>query len=116
MMKIIEYLTKILLIALTLVIVAVLVGVLFSPDIRGNVVGLVSTLFNEGYIGYFVFISLLFIYYPVYKFIKNIFKVGSIGEALSLSILKNGIEKKIDTAFYLGLPILLLLFYYLGIL
>ena len=115
-MKIIEYLTKILLIALTLVIVAVLVGVLFSPDIRGNVVGLVSTLFNEGYIGYFVFIYLLFIYYPVYKFIKNIFKVGSIGEALSLSILKNGIEKKIDKVFYLGLPLLLLLFYYLGIL
>ena len=116
MMKIIEYLTKILLIALTLVIVAVLVGVLFSPDIRGNAVGLVSTLFNEGYIGYFVFISLLFIYYPVYKFIKNIFKVGSIGEALSLSILKNGIEKKIDIVIYLGLPILLLLFIFLGIL
>ena len=115
-MKIIEYLTKIFLIALTLVIIAVLVGVLFSPDIRGNVVGLVSTLFNAGYIGYFVFIYLLFIYYPVYKFIKNIFKVGSIGEALSLSILKNGIEKKIDKVFYLGLPLLLLLFYYLGIL
>ena len=115
-MKIIEYLTKILLIALTLVIVAVLVGVLFSPDIRGNAVGLVSTLFNEGYIGYFVFISLLFIYYPVYKFIKNFFKTGSIREALSFSILKMELEKKIDTAFYLGLPLLLLLFYYLGIL
>ena len=116
MMKILEYIKKIFTIALTLVFIAVLVGALFSPDIRGNFVGLVSTLFNEGYVGYFVFISLLFIYYPVYKFIKNIFKVGSIGEALSLSVLKNGIEKKIDTAFYLGLPLLLLLFYYLGIL
>ena len=111
-----EYIKKIITIALTLVFIAVSVGGLFSPDIRGNLVGMVSTLFNEGYVGYFVFISLLFIYYPVYKFIKNIFKVGSIGEALSLSILKNGIEKKIDTAFYLGLPLLLLLFYYLGIL
>jgi len=67
-------------------------------------------------VGYIVIIFLLYLYYPVYKLIINIFKVGSIGEALSLSILKNGIEKKIDTAFYLGLPILLLLFYYLGIL
>ena len=89
-----EYIRKIFLIALTLVIVAVLVGVLFSPDIRGNVVGLVSTLFNEGLVGYFVFISLLFIYYPVYKLIKNIFKVGSIGEALSLSILKMELKRR----------------------
>ena len=111
-----EYIKKIITIALTLVFIAVSVGALFSPDIRGNLVGMVSTLFNEGYVGYFVFISLLFIYYPVYKFIKSMFKVGSIGEALSLSVLKNGIEKKIDTAFYLGLPLLLLLFYYLGIL
>ena len=116
MMKIIEYLTKILLIALTLVIIAVLVGVLFSPDIRGNVVGLVSTLFNAGYIGYFVFISLLFIYYPVYKFIKNIFKVSSIREALSLSVIKNGIEKKIGTAIYLGLPICYIALLFLGVL
>jgi|TARA_B110001454_G_scaffold44656_1_gene43664 hypothetical protein len=115
-MKIIEYIKKIFIIALTLVSIALLVGVLFSPDIRGNFVALVTTLFDRGLVGYIVIIFLLYLYYPVYKLIINIFKVGSIGEALSLSILKNGIEKKIDTAFYLGLPILLLLFYYLGIL
>ena len=115
-MKIMEYIRKIFTIALTLVFIATLVGVLFSPGIRGNVVGLVSTLLDAGLVGYFVFIYLLFIYYPVYKLIKNIFKVGSIGEALSLSILKNGIEKKIDKVFYLGLPLLLLLFIFLGIL
>ena len=113
-MKIKEYILKILIIALTLVVIAGLVGVLFSPDIRGNVVGLVSELLDRGLVGYIVIIFLLYLYYPVYKLIINIFKVGSIGEALSLSILKNGIEKKIDTAFYLGLPILLLLFIFLG--
>ena len=41
-----EYIRKILIIAETLVVIAVLVGVLFSPDIRGNFVGLVSTLFR----------------------------------------------------------------------
>ena len=111
-----EYIWKIITIALTLVFIAVLVGALFSPDIRGNLVGMVSTLFNEGYVGYFVFISLLFIYYPVYKFIKSIFKVGSIGEALSLSVLKNGIEKKIDAAFYLGLPTCYIALLFLGVL
>ena len=118
MMKIIEYIKKILIIALTLVIVAILVGVLFSPDIRGNYVRLVSELLDRGLVGYIVIIFYLpyLFFFPVYKLIKNIFKVGSIGEALSLSILKNGIEKKIDTAFYLGLPILLLLFIFLGIL
>jgi hypothetical protein len=113
-MKIMEYIRKIFTIALTLVFIATLVGVLFSPGIRGNVVGLVSTLFNEGLVGYIVIIFLLNLYYPVYKLIKNIYKVGSIGEALSLSILKNGIEKKIDIVIYLGLPILLLLFMFLG--
>jgi len=116
MMKILEYMMKIITIALTLVFIAVLVGAPFSPDIRGNLVGMVSTLFNEGYVGYFVFISLLYIYYPVYKFIKNIFKVGSIGEALSLSVLKNGIEKKIDAAFYLGLPTCYIALLFLGVL
>ena len=111
-----EYIWKIITIALTLVFIAVLVGALFSPDIRGNLVGMVSTLFNEGYVGYFVFISLLFIYYPVYKFIKSMFKVGSIGEALSLSVLKNGIEKKIDAAFYLGLPTCYIALLFLGVL
>ena len=115
-MKILEYMMKIITIALTLVFIAVLVGAPFSPDIRGNLVGMVSTLFNEGYVGYFVFISLLYIYYPVYKFIKNIFKVGSIGEALSLSVLKNGIEKKIDAAFYLGLPTCYIALLFLGVL
>jgi len=76
----------------------------------------VTTLFDRGLVGYIVIIFLLYLYYPVYKLIKNIFKVGSIGEALSLSIVKSRIEVWIDTAFYLGLPILLLLFYYLGIL
>jgi len=112
-----EYIRKILIIALTLVFIASLVGVLFSPDIRGNYVGLVSELLDRGLVGYIVIIVLPYlIFFPVYKLIKNIFKVGSIGEALSLSILKNGIEKKIDIVIYLGLPILLLLFYYSGIL
>jgi len=111
-----EYIRKILIIAETLFVIAVLVGVLFSPDIRGNFVGVVSNLFNEGLVGYIVIIFLLYIFNPVYKLIKNIFQVGSIREALSLSILKTEIEKKIDTAFYLGLPLLLLLFYYSGIL
>ena len=115
-MKIMEYIRKIFTIALTLVFIATLVGVLFSPGIRGNVVGLVSTLFNEGLVGYIVIIFLLNLYYPVYKLIKNIFKVGSIGEALSLSIVKSRIEVWIDTALYLGLPLLLLLFFFLGIL
>jgi len=39
-MKIIEYIKKIFIIALTLVSIALLVGVLFSPDIRGNFVAL----------------------------------------------------------------------------
>jgi len=112
--RIMEYIRKIFTVALTLVFIAVLVGVLFSPGIRENFVGLVGALFNEGLVGFVVSIFLLYLYYPVYKLIKNIFKVGSIGEALSLSILKNGIEKKIDTAFYLGLPLLLLLFFFLG--
>ena len=111
-----EKIRKIFTIALTLVFIAVLVGALFSPDIRGNFVGLVSALLDRGLVGYIVIIFLLYIFNPVYKLIKNIFQVGSIGEALSLSILKNGIEKKIDTAFYLGLPLLLLLFFFLGIL
>ena len=115
-MKIMEYIRKIFTIALTLVVIATLVGVLFSPGIRGNVVGLVSTLFNEGLVGYIVIIFLLYIFNPVYKLIKNIFKVGSIGEALSLSIVKSRIEVWIDTALYLGLPLLLLLFFFLGIL
>ena len=88
-----EYIRKILIIAETLVVIAALVGVLFSPGIRGNVVGLVSTLFNEGLVGYIVIIFLLYIFNPVYKLIKNIFQVGSIGEALSLSIVKSRIEK-----------------------
>ena len=114
-MKIKEYILKILIIALTLVVIAGLVGVLFSPDIRGNVVGLVSELLDEGLVGYIVIIVLPYLFFfPVYKLIKNIYKVGSIGEALSLSILKNGIEKKIDIVIYLGLPILLLLFIFLG--
>jgi len=116
MTKISEYTQKILTISLTLVFIAIIVGALFSPDIRGNFVGLVSTLINEGLVGFIVFISLLFIYYPVYKFIKNIFKVGSIGEALSLSVLKNGIEKKIDKAFYLGLPVCYIALVFLGVL
>ena len=113
-----EYIRKIFIIALTLVFIAVVVGVLFSPDIRGNVVGLVSELLDRGLVGYIVIIFYLpyLFFFPVYKLIKNIFKVGSIGEALSLSILKNGIEKKIDIVIYLGLPILLLLFIFLGIL
>ena len=37
-MKIMENIRKILIIALTLVFIAGLVGVLFSPDIRGNYV------------------------------------------------------------------------------
>jgi len=109
-----EYIRKIFIIALTLVFIAIVVGVLFSPDIRGNLVALVSTLLDEGLVGYIVIITLLYIYYPVYKLIKNTFKTGSIREALSLSILKTEIEKKIDTAFYLGLPLLLLLFFFLG--
>jgi len=116
MIKILEYIQKIFTITLTLVFIAVLVGALFSPDIRGNFVGLVGTLFNAGLVGFIVFLSLLFVYYPVYKFINNIFKVGSIGEALSLSVLKNGIEKKIDTAFYLGLPICYIALLFLGVL
>ena len=117
-MKIMENIRKILIIGLTLVVIAGLVGVLFSPDIRGNVVGLVSELLDRGLVGYIVIIFYLpyLFFFPVYKLIKNIFKVGSIGEALSLSILKNGIEKKIDIVIYLGLPILLLLFIFLGIL
>ena len=109
-----EYIKKIFTISLTLVFIAVLVGILFSPDIRGNFVALVSALLDGGLVGYIVIIFLLYLYYPVYKLIKNSFKVDSIGEALSLSIVKNGIEKKIDTAFYLGLPLLLLLFFFLG--
>ena len=109
-----EYIRKIFIIALTLVFIAVVVGVLFSPGIRENLVALVSTLLDAGLVGYIVIIFLLHLYYPVYKLIKNIFKVGSIGEALSLSILKNRIEKKIDIVIYLGLPILLLLFIFLG--
>jgi hypothetical protein len=112
-----ENIRKILIIGLTLVFIAGLVGVLFSPDIRGNYVRLVSELLDRGLVGYIVIIVLPYLFFfPVYKLIKNIFKVGSIGEALSLSILKNGIEKKIDIVIYLGLPILLLLFIFLGIL
>ena len=52
-----EYIKKIFTISLTLVFIAVLVGVLFSPDIRGNFVALVSTLLDEGLVGYIVIIS-----------------------------------------------------------
>ena len=106
---------KIFTLVLTLVFISIFVAVLFGMgDVRGNLAGLVSTLFNEGLVGYIVIIFLLNLYYPVYKLIKNIFKVGSIGEALSLSIVKSRIEVWIDTALYLGLPLLLLLFFFLG--
>ena len=114
-MKIMEYIRKIFTIALTLVFIAALVGVLFSPDIRENFVAMVSTLLDAGLVGYIVIIFLLNLYYPAYKLIKNIFKVGSIGEALSLSIVKSRIEVWIDTALYLGLPLLLLLFFFLDL-
>ena len=112
---IMEYIRKIYTIALTLFFIAALVGVLFSPDIRENFVAMVSTLLDAGLVGYIVIICLLNLYYPAYKLIKNIFKVGSIGEALSLSIVKSRIEVWIDTALYLGLPLLLLLFFFLDL-
>ena len=114
MTKVSEYIQKILTISFTLVGIAILVGAVFSSDIRGNFFAFLSILFNAGLLGFFISVTLLFTYYPVYKFIKNIFKVSSIREALSLSVIKNGIEKKIGTAIYLGLPILLLLFIFLG--
>ncbi len=111
---IMEYIRKIYTIALTLFFIAALVGVLFSPDIRENFVAMVSTLLDAGLVGYIVIIFLLNLYYPAYKLIKNIFKVGSIGEALSLSIVKSRIEVWIDKALYVGLPLLLLLFFFIG--
>ena len=116
MTKISEYIQKILTISFTLVGIAILVGAVFSSDIRGNFFAFLSILFNAGLVGFFVSVTLLFSYYPVYKFIKNIFKVSSIGEALSLSVIKNGIEKKIGTAIYLGLPVCYIALLFLGVL
>ena len=110
-----EYIRKIFTIFLTLVFIAVLVGVLFSPDIRGNFVALVSTLLDEGLVGYIVIIFLLYLYYPVYKLFKNIFTTGSVREALSFSIVKSRFEAWIDKVFYLLLPIIILLFFFLDL-
>ena len=108
-----EFIKKVFTIALTLVFIVFLIGVLFSPGIRENFVGLVGALFNEGLVGFVVSIFLLYLYYPVYKFFKNIFTTGSVREALSLSIVKSRIEAWIDKVFYLLLPIILLLFFFL---
>ena len=108
-----EFIKKVFTIALTLVFIVFLIGVLFSPGIRENFVGLVGALFNEGLVGFVVSIFLLYLYYPVYKLFKNIFTTGSVREALSFSIVKSRIEAWIDKVFYLLLPIIILLFFFL---
>ena len=87
---------KIIVIAETLIFIAVLVGVLFSPDIRGNFVSLVSTLLDEGLVGYIVIIFLLFIFNPVYKFFRAFLEIRSLKEALEKSIVKTKIEIWLD--------------------
>ena len=77
----------------TLVFISFFVAVLFDiGEVRGNLAGLVSTLFNEGLVGFLVFITLLYVFYPVYKFFRAFLKIRSLKEALDKSIIKTKIE------------------------
>ena len=105
-----EYIRKILIIAETLVVIAVLVGVLFSPDIRGNFVSLVSTLLDEGLVGYIVIIFLLYLYYPVYKFFRAFLKIRSLKEALDKSIVKTKIDIWLDRIVFGIVPVIYIIF------
>ena len=102
---------KIFTLVLTVVFISFFVAVLFGMgDVRGNLAGLVSTLFNEGLVGFLVFIILLCIYYPVYKFFRAFLKIRSLKEALDKSIIKTKIEIWLDRIVFGILPAIYIIF------
>ena len=102
---------KIFTLVLTLVFISIFVAVLFGMgDVRGNLAGLVSILFNEGLVGFLVFIILLYIYYPVYKFFRAFLKIRSLKEALDKSIVKTKIDIWLDRIVFGILPAIYIIF------
>ncbi|MDA7602206.1 hypothetical protein N8791_06670 [Gammaproteobacteria bacterium] len=102
---------KIFTLVLTLVFISFFVAVLFGMgDVRGNLAGLVSTLFNEGLVGFLILIILLYIYYPVYKFFRAFLKIRSLKEALDKSIIKTKIEIWLDRIVFVIVPAIYIIF------
>ena len=102
---------KIFTLVLTLVFISFFVAVLFGMgDVRGNLAGFVSTLFNEGLVGFLILIILLYIYYPVYKFFRAFLKIRSLKEALDKSIIKTKIEIWLDRIVFVIVPAIYIIF------
>ena len=102
---------KIFTLVLTVVFISFFVAILFGMgDVRGNLAGLVSTLFNEGLVGFLVFIILLNIYYPVYKFFRAFLKIRSLKEALDKSIVKTKIDIWLDRIVFGIAPAIYIIF------
>ena len=102
---------KIFTLVLTLVFISFFVAVLFGMgDVRGNLAGLVSTLFNEGLLGFLVFITLLYIYYPCLKYTVLCLKIRSLKEALDKSIIKTKIEIWLDRIVFGIAPAIYIIF------
>ena len=102
---------KIFTLVLTVVFISFFVAVLFGMgDVRGNLAGLVSTLFNEGLVGFLILIILLYIYYPVYKFFRAVLKIRSLKEALDKSTVKTKIETLLDRIVFGIVPAIYIIF------
>ena len=95
-----NFVSKAITVVMILLSLSILIGGIFSSNIRSNLAGLVSTLLSNGILGYWASLVLLNLYFPVYKFFKVFFEMRSIKKALDVAILKNKFEVWVGRIIY----------------